>query len=70
MLRLICISDTHGQHRQLRLPAGDVLIHGGDLTRYGTLEELRDLNAWLGEQPYAHKVVTDSCLVIHLRRRR
>jgi Icc-related predicted phosphoesterase len=57
MLRLICISDTHGLHRQLNLPVGDVLIHAGDLTRDGTLEELRDLNAWLGEQPHAHKVV-------------
>jgi len=27
MLRLICISDTHGLHRQIAVPDGDVLIH-------------------------------------------
>eukprot|EP00913_Durusdinium_trenchii_P034496 g32272.t1 len=30
-LRFVCLSDTHGQHRELssRLPPGDVLLHGG-----------------------------------------
>jgi predicted phosphodiesterase len=29
--RVVCISDTHGQHRHLDLPRGDVLVHAGDL---------------------------------------
>jgi len=57
MLRLICISDTHGLHRQIMVPDGDVLIHAGDLTRRGELDELRELNDWLGTLPHAHKIV-------------
>ncbi len=57
MLRLVCVSDTHGLHHQLDIPDGDVLIHAGDLTRHGELAELRNLNDWLGTQPHAHKIV-------------
>jgi Icc-related predicted phosphoesterase len=56
-LRIVCISDTHGLHRELSVPAGDLLVHAGDLTRRGELDELRDLNAWLGTLPHPHKVV-------------
>jgi Icc-related predicted phosphoesterase len=56
-LRIVCISDTHGLHRELSVPSGDLLIHAGDLTRRGELDELRDLNDWLGSLPHPHKVV-------------
>ncbi|CAE8639441.1 unnamed protein product [Polarella glacialis] len=56
-LRLVCISDTHGHHRELELPAGDVLIHAGDFTLHGKEEQARDFNAWLGEQPHRTKLV-------------
>lgn len=39
------------------MPAGDILVHAGDLTRHGDLDELVDLNAWLGELPHRHKIV-------------
>jgi predicted phosphodiesterase len=29
-MRLVIVSDTHQQHRKIRLPDGDVLIHCGD----------------------------------------
>lgn len=58
-LRLVLISDTHGQHRRLKIPEGDVLIHGGDFTRMGAEEDLTDFNAWLGEQPHRHKIVVN-----------
>ena len=32
VLRLVCVSDTHSYHSTVPLPAGDVLIHCGDLT--------------------------------------
>ena len=35
---MICISDTH--NAQVPVPAGDVLIHAGDLTQSGTMKEL------------------------------
>lgn len=35
--RFVCISDTHNEHRQLKLPWGHVLVHSGDmLTASGT----------------------------------
>lgn len=56
-LRIVCISDTHGLHHQIAVPSGDVLVHAGDLTSHGELDELRDLNDWLGTLPHPHKVV-------------
>lgn len=57
MLRLVCLSDTHGLHRQIAVPHGDVLILAGDLTRHGQPDELPDLNDWLGTLPHAHKLL-------------
>jgi predicted phosphohydrolase len=39
------------------VPDGGVLIHAGDLTAHGTLEELQALNHWLGTLPHRHKLV-------------
>ncbi|KAH7492255.1 Metallophosphoesterase domain-containing protein 1 [Phytophthora ramorum] len=57
-LRVVCISDTHAKHRNLRnVPEGDVLLHCGDFTNRGTHNEVRDFNNWLGALPHKHKVV-------------
>jgi len=56
-MKLVCLSDTHNRHRELKLPPGDVLLHAGDFTRRGTAAEIQDFNAWLGELPYRHKIV-------------
>mmetsp|Transcript_11338 Transcript_11338/g.38645 ORF Transcript_11338/g.38645 Transcript_11338/m.38645 type:complete len:269 (+) Transcript_11338:47-853(+) len=56
-LRLVLVSDTHGLHRQLAVPPGDVLVHAGDFTRYGREEDAQDFGAWLKELPHAHKIV-------------
>ncbi len=55
-LRLVCIGDTHGFHRRLILPPGDILIHAGDFDGR-TLEQVDDFNAWLGTLPFRHKLV-------------
>ncbi|XP_078490842.1 metallophosphoesterase MPPED2-like [Ciona intestinalis] len=58
--RFVCISDTHSKHRNLiyDLPKGDVLLHCGDFTERGKLEEVQDFNDWLGEQKaFKHKIV-------------
>ena len=58
MLRLVCIGDTHGFHRRLTLPGGNILIHSGDFMVNGSsTDEIDDFNAWLGEQPFRHKLV-------------
>ncbi|NJN15121.1 MAG: metallophosphoesterase [Oscillochloris sp.] len=56
-MRIVVISDTHGMHEQVGVPEGDVLIHAGDLTAHGELDELRALNEWLGRLPHRHKLV-------------
>ena len=56
-IRVVCISDTHNTHgTQPPLPAGDILLHAGDLTQSGTLSELCDALAWLSVQPHPVKV--------------
>lgn len=57
-MRIVAISDTHGRHGELDLPAGDLLIHSGDFCRRGTsLDEVREFLEWFAARPHAHKVV-------------
>lgn len=57
-MRFVCISDTHGRHRELTLSSGDVLIHAGDfLPPRASFEAVDDFNQWLGDLPYSHKIV-------------
>lgn len=57
-MKLVCLSDTHSLHRRLvDIPEGDVLIHAGDSLGQGTLDNLENLNDWLGELPHRHKIV-------------
>ena len=55
-MRLVLISDTHGWHRQLKIPSGDVLIHAGDYSRHGQYPELEDFVCWLAGLPHKHKI--------------
>jgi Icc-related predicted phosphoesterase len=57
-MRIVAIADTHLYHHDLRsLPAGDILIHAGDLLRSGSLEELEIAAPWLAGLDFAHKIV-------------
>lgn len=57
-MRLVCISDTHSLHRRIpEVPDGDILIHAGDCLGAGTLDNVEDLNDWLGTLPHQHKIV-------------
>ena len=57
-MRIVLISDTHGLHRQLEVPPGDMLIHAGDFTVNSEPPSIvSDFNAWLGSLPHRHKVV-------------
>lgn len=55
-MKILQISDTHNQHRQLTdLPAADVIVHCGDFTDNGTEEEVLNFLNWFVELPYPHK---------------
>ena len=56
-MRIVCVSDTHGFHKHTEVPDGDILVHGGDCTKHGSLEDVEDFNHWLGTLPHKHKVV-------------
>lgn len=56
-MKVVCISDTHGKHRHVEVPEGDLLIHAGDISRRGYPKEIRKFNDWLGTLPHPHKVM-------------
>ncbi|KAI0057098.1 Metallo-dependent phosphatase [Artomyces pyxidatus] len=53
--RFVCISDTHS--RVYPVPPGDVLIHAGDLSSWGSFAQLEVTVKWLMELPHPTKVV-------------
>ncbi len=59
MTRIVCISDTHDQHEEVKIPEADLLIVAGDFTchRFPILQNYIRFNEWLGKQPVKHKVV-------------
>ncbi|MEI5984893.1 metallophosphatase domain-containing protein [Sphingobacterium sp. PU5-4] len=54
-MQIVAVSDTHGKHRDLKIPDGDVFIHAGDVTRGGTKEQVVDFLEWFAEQTHTHK---------------
>jgi Icc-related predicted phosphoesterase len=56
-MKIVFISDTHGQHRKLKnLPKGDIIIHGGDISKMGRDHEVEDFMHWFLRLDYAHKI--------------
>lgn len=58
ILKLVLLSDTHELHREVDVPAGDILIHAGDFTMFSkSMKAIEDFNDWLGELPHRHKII-------------
>lgn len=58
--RFVCFSDTHGKHNLIpkdSCPEADVLLHAGDFTNTGELEQVESFNEWLSNYPAKHKIV-------------
>jgi predicted phosphodiesterase len=62
-VRIVCISDTHNDDCTGSLPEGDILIHAGDMTDDGTIEELHAAYDWISALPYKVKVVVAGMLL-------
>lgn len=56
-VRIVCISDTHGQHAKTVIPDGDLLLCSGDITSHGQVREVERFDQWLATLPHPHKVV-------------
>lgn len=48
-MRLVLLSDTHCQLSKIEVPEGDLLIHAGDATYRGTVQEISKFNEDLGK---------------------
>ena len=62
-MRILCISDTHNQHKSI--PSRfidnedgsiDVVIHAGDVSLRGTRKEILDFLYWYDNLPFKHKI--------------
>nr|POF15352.1 putative rhamnogalacturonate lyase c [Quercus suber] len=54
-IKVVCVSDTHNTTPPL--DSGDILLHSGDLSQYGTFAEIQRQLDWLNAQPHTHKIV-------------
>ena len=55
-ISITIISDTHGNHKKLNLPGGDILLHCGDFTTCGSHDETVSFLSWFDQQLYEDKV--------------
>jgi len=55
-VKIVCISDTHGEHEAVTLPEGDVLVHAGDITAHGSRDDYLSFIQWFAKQPHANKL--------------
>lgn len=59
-MKIIFISDTHGQHASLQLPKLEaektMLIHTGDSSKMGKEDEIIDFLKWFEVQDYTYKI--------------
>jgi Icc-related predicted phosphoesterase len=61
-MKLVALSDTHGRHRQVDVPDGDILLYGGDFGHGHSIDGVERLDAWLCELPHPHKfVIAGNC---------
>lgn len=55
-MKFVAIADSHGQHHNLTLPKGDIIIHAGDVSKRGEESEIHDFLNWFKDLDYKHKI--------------
>jgi predicted phosphodiesterase len=65
-IRIVCVSDTHDLTVTV-VPDGDLLIHAGDMSSRGNIEDVQKQIDWLASLPHRHKIVVagnhDECFL-------
>ena len=56
-MKFVAISDTHGEHRGLNLPKGDVIIHAGDFCHYGSDDHMHNFLKWYKALDFETKIL-------------
>lgn len=56
-MNIVLISDTHNNHRNMKLPEGDWLIHAGDWSNIGRPVVITSFIEWLESLDYKHIIV-------------
>lgn len=56
-MKFVAISDTHGKHRNLKLPSGDTIIHAGDFCHYGSESDMYDFLDWYNKLKFENKIL-------------
>ena len=58
-MKIICISDTHNLHAQMShpVPNGDILIHAGDISNNGDLEDIISFAEWSKNLKHKYKII-------------
>jgi Icc-related predicted phosphoesterase len=57
MMNITTISDTHGQHDKIDIGSGDMIIHSGDCTPRGTMNDIEEFLRWYGDLEFTHKIL-------------
>jgi Icc-related predicted phosphoesterase len=56
-MTIVHISDTHSKHNLLHnLPAGDIIVHSGDMSYGNSTEDVEDFIEWFCKLDYKHKI--------------
>ncbi len=55
-MKIVCISDTHGLHDKIVLPEGDMIIHAGDCTNFGSTAQVIEFLDWFSQLNYKYKI--------------
>ena len=55
-MKFVAIADTHYQHRNVKLPKGDVLLHAGDVSYKGEKAEVLDFLKWFSDLNFTYKI--------------
>lgn len=55
-MKIYGISDTHTLHSNIKVPECDVLIHAGDYSSTGRIQEITSFLEWFSKQPAEFKI--------------
>lgn len=56
-MKLVVMSDTHGYHKNLKVPDGDVFVHCGDFSMRANFSDVNNFANWVNKLPHKHKLV-------------